>query len=73
MNNKKMNELLIVLGKTTLEIYEYKKMQEKLDSDYKEAMEYLDMPNVCDSVIEQLEQRKGILIDEIIKERVTNE
>lgn len=73
MNNKKMNELLIVLGKTTLEIYEYKKMQEKLDSDYKEAMEYLDIPSVCDSVIEQLEQKKELLIDEIIKEREFNE
>lgn len=73
MSNEKINELLIVLGKITLEIYDYKKMQEKLDTDYKDAIAYLDMPSLGNLVIEQLEQRKEIIIDEIIKERGADE
>ena len=70
MNNKEINELIFCLGKVTLEIYEYKKMKEKLDTDYKEAIEYLGFP---DSILDSFEQNQEFIINEIIKEREANE
>ena len=70
MNNKEINELIFCLGKITLEIYEYKKIKEILDTYYKEAIEYLVFP---DSIIDSFEKNKEFIINEIIKEREEKE
>ena len=45
-------------------------MKEKLDTDYKEAIEYLGLP---DSILDSFEQNQEFIINEIIKEREANE
>lgn len=73
MSNKKIEQLLITLGETTLAIYKIKKSKEDLNSDYEEAMKDIMLPIPFDDIISQLENRKEFIIGEILKERGLNE
>lgn len=74
MNNKNLlDKLIFYLGELTLDIYELKKREEEKDVDFKEACEYLEIPNLNKQLINSLEERKELIIKKIIEGREKNE